>query len=58
LIRSSSYQQYRPAGGERLNLSFYVHDEAVTASSPPGDTARRYMYVPYESADLYGPTKN
>ena len=29
-----------------------MHDEAVTASSAPGDTAGRYL--PYESADLYG----
>ena len=37
---------------EQLNLSFYMHDEAVAASSAPGDTAGRYL--PYESADLYG----
>jgi hypothetical protein len=42
-------------GGEGLNFSFYMHDEAVAASSPPDDTAGRYL--PYESADSYKPTK-
>ena len=41
---------------EQLNLSFHMHDEAVTASSPRGDTFGRY--VSYESTDSYGPTKN
>ena len=35
-----------------LNLSFHMHDEAIAATSTPGDTAGRYL--PYESADLYG----
>ena len=38
-----------------LNLNFHMHDEAVAASSAPCDTARRYL--PYESLELYGPTK-
>ena len=37
---------------QQLNLSFYIHDEAVAASSAPSLTAGRYL--PYESADLYG----
>jgi hypothetical protein len=37
-------------GAEGLNLSFHMHDEAVTASSAPGDTSGRHL--PYESADL------
>ena len=42
-------------GGEQLNLSFYVHDEPVAASSPPSLTFGRYL--PYELTDSYGPTK-
>jgi hypothetical protein len=32
-----------------------MHDEAVTASSTPGETAGRYL--PDKSADSYGPTE-
>ena len=33
-------------------IQLRMRDEAVTASSAPGDTSGRYL--PYESADLYG----
>ena len=35
--------------------SFHMHDEAVAASSTPSLTFGGYL--PYESADSYGPTK-
>ena len=42
-------------GGEAPDLSFYVHGEAVAASSKPSITAGKSSS--YESTDSYKPTK-